>query len=169
MQQSQLQKQAKLLLNKSQSIFELLIAISIFSIAFISLIVLVNSYLNALKTVKERAIANFLAQEGLELIIAKRNIEKIKDPNLSLLDILSPGEYCIDYNLTLNKKTDHCSLYIDDKGFYTHNSTPTSTIFERVISISTSSIAGQDYVIVTSTVQFYNQKIELTTILTEWF
>ncbi|MEM0231610.1 MAG: hypothetical protein QXG78_00670 [Candidatus Methanomethyliaceae archaeon] len=138
-------------------------------IAFISLIVLVNSYLNALKTVKERAIGNFLAQEGLELVIAKRNIERIKNSGMSLLDILPPGKYCVDHNLILSPTTELCPLYIDGNGFYTHNSTPTSTIFERVISISTSSIAGQDYVIVTSTVQFYNQKIELTTILTEWF
>lgn len=163
MQQLQLLKQAKFLSNKSQSIFELLIAISIFLIAFISLITLVNSYLNALKTVKERTIANFLAQEGLELVIAKRNIERINNQDFN--NIFQTGTYCIDYNLDLTQNPSECILYMNQEGFYTHTQTATPTIFSRLLKIDNNG----NYAVVTSTVKFYNQSVELTTILTPWF
>lgn len=167
MQQLRLQKQVKLFLNKSQSAIEVLIAIVIFSTAFIALISLANNYLNALKTTRERILANFLAQEGLELVIAKRNIEQVSFSP-------SDGSYCIDlYTLNNPLRTSNaCQLYINNNGFYNHSSA-TPTIFSRLISISSTStnVNNVDIKIyfVTSSVYVNNQPIvELTTILTQW-
>lgn len=165
MQQYQSQKQAKLFLNKAQSVIEFLISITIFSIAFISLISLVNNYVNALKVSKERIIANFLAQEGLELVIAYRNMQTING-NQGFNSIFPDGTstYCVDYNLNFTPNNNPCPLYIDQNGFYTHTRTSTSTIFSRLITIN----KQQDYAIVTSRVEFYNQNVELSTVLTSW-
>lgn len=155
-------KQAKLFLNKAQNILEIFLAIVIFSIAFISLITLANNYLNALKVSRERIIANLLAQEGLELVIAKRNVDQ---SNFNLVD----GTYCADYNnLSFQSQPQACSLYINNEGFYNHTS-GTSTIFKRLIHISSTSTNGKEIYFVTSTVQVENGPIvELTTILTSW-
>jgi len=165
MQQFQLQKQGKLLSNSSQSVIEFLISIAIFSIAFISLISLVNNYTNALKTAKERIIANFLAQEGLELVIAYRNIQRI-NLNKNFNEIFTNRNYCVDYSLNFQQSTNPCPLYINQDGYYTHNSSnASSTVFKRLIIVSTT----PDYAIIKSKVEFYDQNVELSTVLTPWF
>ena len=161
MQQLRSQKQAKLSLSKAQSSVEFLISLAIFSIAFISLIILVNNYVNALKISKERIIANFLAQEGLELVTAYRNINAGQGfsifPN-------GTSTYCVDYTLNFQQNNNPCPLYIDQNGFYTHTQTSTSTIFRRLVTIE----KQQDYAIIKSKVEFGNQSVELITVLTSW-
>lgn len=159
MQQLQSLKQDKLLSNKAQNILEIFLAIVIFSIAFISLIALSNSYLNALKISRERVLANFLAQEGLELVIAKRNKDQA---NFDL-----NGSYCADYTLNFRPTSTPCLLYINNN-FYNHSS-GAPTIFSRLISISSTSIESATIYHVTSTVYANNQPfVELSIIITQW-
>jgi len=159
MQRFQLQKQGRLLLNKSQTIIEVFISIIIFVIAFVSLVILANRYLIAFKTLKERIVANLLAQEGLELVIAKRNQYFLQGPNISF-----PNSFCIDYDLTISPSSNPCELYLNNEGFYTIQNIGTPTIFKRLIK----TYATSNYIFVTSTVEFENNKINLETILTEW-
>ncbi len=163
MQQYQSRMQDKLFQNKSQSILEVLLSLIIFSIAFVSLIILVNNYLKILKTTKERIIANFLAQEGLELVIAKRNINKAAGKGW--LDGLS-GSNCIDINLDPKPgSSTSCPLYLNDKNQYVHTNTATQTIFSRLIKIE----VNNNIATVTSIVDFGDSPpIELETILTDW-
>lgn len=162
MQQLQSQQQGRLLLNRSQTIVEIFIALMIFSIAFISLIVLVNNYIKILKTAKDRIIANFLAQEGIDLVIAKRNINKAQ--KLNWLDGFY-NNFCIDINLNIIQSNDisNCPLYINNNQF-THTPSSTSTTFSRLISLTTSTHIAT----VTSMVQFEDQTVELQTIITDW-
>jgi len=163
MRQLQSQQQGKSLQSKSQSIVEILLALLVFSIAFISLVILVNNYLKILKTAKDRIIANFLAQEGLELVIAKRNINKVQ--KLDWLNSLNNGSFCIDINLNPQPSSNHCVLYLDSNNRFVHSNTPTSTPFSRLIKLNTST----NIATVTSEVIFdENQKVELETVITDW-
>jgi hypothetical protein len=163
MRQLQSQQQGKSLQSKSQSIVEILLALLVFSIAFISLVILVNNYLKILKTAKDRIIANFLAQEGLELVIAKRNINKVKGS--AWLDGLNNDSFCIDINLNPQPSPKHCVLYLDSNNRFVHSNTPTPTPFSRLITLNVySNIAT-----VTSEVIFdEDQKVELETVITDW-
>jgi hypothetical protein len=163
MRQLQLQQQGKLLRSKSQSIVEILLALLVFSIAFISLVILVNNYLKILKTAKDRMIANFLAQEGLELVIAKRNINKVqRNPWLADLDYNS---FCIDVNLNPKQSNDPCQLYLDNNNQFVHDSSGIPTPFYRLIILDKST----DTATVTSKVVYSeDQKVELETVITDW-
>ena len=163
MRQLQSQQQGKSLQSKSQSIVEILLTLLVFSIAFISLVILVNNYLKILKTAKDRIIANFLAQEGLELVIAKRNINKVKGS--AWLDGLNYGSFCIDIDLNPQPSSNHCSLYLDTNNQFVHFNTPTSTPFSRLITLNVST----NIATVTSEVIFdEDQKVELETVITDW-
>jgi hypothetical protein len=163
MRQLQSQQQGKLLQSKSQSIVEILLALLVFSIAFISLVILVNNYLKILKTAKDRIIANFLAQEGLELVIAKRNINKVKGS--AWLDGLNYDSFCIDINLNLQHSNIPCSLYLNSDNQFVHSNTPTPTPFSRLITLNVST----NIATVTSEVIFdEDQKVELETVITDW-
>jgi hypothetical protein len=162
MRQLQLQQQDKSLRSKGQSIVEILLALLVFSIAFISLVILVNNYLKILKTAKDRIIANFLAQEGLELVIAKRNINKVQ-MNPWLMD-LDYNSFCVDINLSPKQSNDPCQLYLNSNNQFVHNS-GTPTPFYRLIILDKST----DIATVTSRVVFdENQKVELETVITDW-
>jgi hypothetical protein len=161
--QLQLQQQGKSLQSKSQSIVEILLALLVFSIAFISLVILVNNYLKILKTAKDRIIANFLAQEGLELVIAKRNINKVQR-NSWLYD-LSYNKFCIDVNLIPQESNAPCQLYLNNNNQFVHDSSGTPTLFSRLIILDKST----DIATVTSRVVFdEDQKVELETVITDW-
>ncbi|MFZ8848313.1 MAG: type IV pilus modification PilV family protein [Minisyncoccia bacterium] len=161
--QLQSQQQGKSLQSKSQSIVEIFLVLLVFSIAFISLVILVNNYLKILKTAKDRIIANFLAQEGLELVIAKRNINKVKGS--AWLEGLNYDSFCIDINLNLQQSNIPCSLYLDSNNQFVHSNTPTLTPFSRLIKLNTST----NIATVTSEVIFdEDQKVELETVITDW-
>jgi hypothetical protein len=163
MRQLQLQQQDKSLRSKGQSIVEILLALLVFSIAFISLVILVNNYLKILKTAKDRIIANFLAQEGLELVIAKRNINKVQ--KLDWLDGLNYDSFCFDINLNLQHSNIPCPLYLNSDNQFVHSNTPTPTPFSRLIKLSTST----NIATVTSEVIFdEDQEIKLETVITDW-
>jgi hypothetical protein len=119
--------------------------------------------LKILKTAKDRIIANFLAQEGLELVIAKRNINKVRGSDW--LDGLNYISFCIDINLNPQPFSDHCPLYLDSNNQFVHSNTPTPTPFSRLIKLNTSA----NIATVTSEVKFdEDQKVELETVITDW-
>jgi hypothetical protein len=160
--QLQSQQQGKSLQNKSQSIVEILLVLLVFSSAFISLVILVNNYLKILKTAKDRIIANFLAQEGLELVIAKRNINKVRGS--AWLEGLNYDSFCIDINLNLQQSNIPCQLYLDSNNQFVNNS-GTPTPFYRLIILDKST----DIATVTSMVVYSeNQEIKLETVITDW-
>jgi hypothetical protein len=119
--------------------------------------------LKILKTAKDRIIANFLAQEGLELVIAKRNINKVQR-NSWLYD-LSYNKFCIDVNLIPQESNAPCQLYLNNNNQFVHDSSGTPTLFSRLIILDKST----DIATVTSRVVFdEDQKVELETVITDW-
>lgn len=170
MQQLQSQIQVKSFHNKGQTLVEVLMGIALFIFGVVSFILLLNSYFYSFKNVKDRMIANLLAQEGLELVIGKRN-ENIAN-KVGWLDGLgdtSPASttICLDYNLT--PQTD-CNLYIDSNNFFSHSGI-TSTPYSRKIilnSLEGTSLANSTSVEVISIVKFRNQEVKLGTIITKW-
>ncbi len=153
-------KQARYLQNRAQSFTETIIALALFISTFIFFFVLVNNYLKSLREVRERIIAQLLAQEGIELVIAKRNqsIAQNKDWPFNLL---SSTTTCVDYDL----ETTTCGkLYLDGSKF-TYRRTGRSTAFSRTIELApvTSSVIQ-----ITSKVEWQNNKVELESIITKW-
>jgi len=148
--------------NKAQNIIEIFLALLVFSIAFISLVILVNNYIRILKTSKDRIIANFLAQEGLELVIAKRNINKIQRNDW--LNGLNNNNFCIDINFNIIPSSNPCTLYVNNNNQFVHTNTATPSPFSRLIILTTAT----NIATVTSKVQFEDQTVELETVITDW-
>jgi len=175
MQQSQSQIQGKSFRNKGQTLIEVLGGIALFIFGVVSFILLLNSYFSSFKNVKDRIIANLLAQEGLELVIGKRNenIAKIANgQNINWLEGLGninnqSSEICLDYNL--NPRID-CNLYIDSNNFFSHKGNIQTQYSRKIIlnSLDKTSLANSTSVEVISIVKFRNQEIKLGTIITKW-
>jgi hypothetical protein len=173
MQQSQSQIQGKSFRNKGQTLVEVLGGIALFIFGVVSFILLLNSYFSSFKNVKDRIIANLLAQEGLELVIGKRN-ENIANIAKWLDGLGNTNQVsttiCLDYNLTPQTSNSPCPLYIDSNNFFSHTGI-TSTPYSRKIilnSLDNTSLANSTSVEVISIVKFKNQEIKLGTIITKW-
>ena len=165
--------QARSLVNKAQMLTEVLVGLAIFIFGFTVFFMLINSYLISFRQIRERLVANFLAQEGLELVLAKRNenIAKNIAPNptnwldgLASTTATSTTIY-LDYNLATSSSP---QLFIDDSGFFSHRgATPTS--FSRAIILNSQQPLNQaTSVEVISRVNFYDQQVEFKTIITKW-
>ena len=191
LQQSLSAKLAKYHQNKKgQFIVEVLLAIIVFLLVFVGFYNLIYSYVKTLSQSKEVFIANFLAQEGLELVRAFRNYrfainlcrETIGEEITGVISYPFCPEYstsswlgdlgdndtssitfCLNYDFT----TSSCNnvLYLNDEGFFTHSSSATTTIFKRFITVTTTldgiNIENASSVKVISTVEFGDKKINL--------
>lgn len=169
MQQLHLQTQDKYYQNEGFTLIEVLLAIFLFLVGLTSFLLLLSNYFISFKNVKDRMIANLLAQEGLELVIAKRNLNISENKNW-LNGLANSNEksviICLDY--TLNVYPD-CKLYFS-KNYLSHN-IGIPTIFTRKIilnSLDDNSLQNSNNVKVTSIVEWQNGSIELSTIITKW-
>jgi hypothetical protein len=85
-------------MNKGVSLVEVSIALLIITISLVVFLTLASNYIRTVKTINELFIMNFLAQEGLELVIAWRN-KQVEAPFGSF--IAPPtinGAYCISFS-----------------------------------------------------------------------
>jgi hypothetical protein len=183
-------KRVKFHLNKAQFIPETLLSIFIFLLVFLAFYNLIIAYNRNLKSSTDRIIANFLAQEGLELVRGIRNYNYaykltnyqpgetinisewleglVNDPNATTVKI------CLNYDYTTSSCNDlnEASLYLKD-GFFTHNSSTssTSTKFKRLIIITTENLHNNEPIInatsvlVKSQVKWENNVIELNSLI----
>ncbi len=130
----------------SFTLLEVIIAITVLTIAIGGSFALIQQTLIASSQNKLKLTAYYLAQEGIEII---RNIrdsnwlkQKRKDPDVSwdagLADGLSVGEsrdYIADYNDTSLSSFEDKPLNLDSSGFYSYSSGE-PTLFKRKISIA---------------------------------
>lgn len=187
-------KQGKLSQNKAQFITEILLALLVFLIVFVSFYSLLTSYIRNTKLETDRIIANFLAQEGLELVRALRNyryvinacretINETGDPfcneyNTStwLGDIgdnsVSSTIICLDYSYTTtscnNLDSLSSNLYLNNNGFFSIDPTGSSTKFKRIVEISNpdgTPIENATSLKVVSKVKWNDNQIELRGII----
>lgn len=130
------------------TILEITVVIFIITIGMMGVLSLVNQNIQVEYVNKNMVIGSQLAQEGLELVRNKRDINWRKEvdwehsavPN-SAADIIQDGTYAIDYTGAINATPNDVSaagakLYQDVNGFYTSNSVGTTpTIFSRLITV----------------------------------
>ncbi|MCS7184200.1 MAG: hypothetical protein NZ866_02530 [Patescibacteria group bacterium] len=162
--------QEKYTQNKGLSIPEVLLVLVVFLITFIGFYNLIFSYIRNLQSASDRIVANFLAQEGLELVRAIRNyrwginycrnIVSTTDSSIiypycpeyttstwlsELVDNQSNSFLCINYDFstsTCNNFDDPNSiLYLNNSNFFTSNiSNATPTKFKRIVTITTADL-----------------------------
>jgi len=162
--------------NDGFSFIELLAVMFIVNVALVTLI---NMSMQAIQTERFNRnvlIAAQLAQEGIELVrnVRDNDWQAGVTPN-TIFNSAIDGVYAMDYTfgpatvLTGDLNDNNSKLYLDARGYYSHDSTGTSTKFRRAISITTSGTASTT---VASEVRFSdgitarNYKVE--TILYDW-
>lgn len=169
----------KLKINQGFSLVEAAVFLIVLLIGFIVFFRLVNSSILTLKTVKEQVMANFLAQEGLQLALAKRN-QNFRNNQLWLNQLWDSGasaQICLNPDLTVIANCDPTkqTLYLSNN-VYSHT-VARKSIFSRVISLipyspvncQPNSANDCKAVSVTSTVSWGKGKpINLNIIMTQW-
>ncbi len=159
------------------SMIELVAVIGIVTVGMIGLLSLVIVNLQAQDSNKGYLVASMLAQEGLELVRNKRDLNWLEqtDPWYSGLD----GSYTIEFNYGSDNYTitpitggfsdGNTKLYVDGQGFYTHLSAGnTDTRFRSMVNAS---ISG-DSLMASSTVTWPGRhgtlKYQADTVLYDW-
>ena len=134
-----------------QGLIELVVAIGIIMIVLMGVVGLFLSNYSGEQSAKARIVGANLAREGVELV---RNI---RDTNWLFIDEnmfcegsscqwysgLNAGEYIVvsdfdnilDNNVYLNSDVSDTTLYINENGFYSHNSSGKPTLYHRVVTI----------------------------------
>ena len=162
--------------NDGFSFIELLAVIFIVNVALVTMISMSLQAIQTERFNRNVLIAAQLAQEGAELVrnIRDNDWQAGVSPN-SIFDSSNDGVYAIDYALGAatalagGLSDDNSKLYLDGAGYYSHDSTGTSTKFRRAITIMTAGTASTSVV---SEVRFSdgvtarNYKVE--TMLYDW-
>lgn len=140
---------AKIRNNEGFSFIELLAVMFIVNVALVALISMSMQAIQTERFNRNVLIAAQLAQEGVELV---RNVRDTDwqagvTPN-SVFNPAYDGVYAMDYTLspatalTGGLADDDSRLYLDGNGYYSHDSTGSSTKFRRAITIQTGGIAS---------------------------
>ena len=169
---------------KGFTLLETAISLGFLTIGFLVLISLSTNYVKTLTLARERVIATFLSQEGLEAVLAKRNENFKQGPNdVWWLDGLAgttaskstadSSVICIDVTLNMVSacSDDNSKLYRDADGFYLHTVSSDTPVFSRKITlhpVDTPSFDTAKVVAVISQVSFIGKQVELTTLMTQW-
>jgi prepilin-type N-terminal cleavage/methylation domain-containing protein len=129
--------------NKGFTLLEVIAAIFILTVGIGSALVLISQTLSAASLAKERLIASYLVQEGIEIVrnIRDTNWLKSRTATTTWDDGLPNGDWQADYlsqNLTTYPSYDTSPLFlnIDANNFYSYSSGGSPTIFKRKITIS---------------------------------
>ncbi len=129
---------------------EIIVAISVLSFGIISVYGAFSMIINATYNISGRFTAAYLAQEGLEVVRNLRDnnfLNESQDPNVTWSTGLL-GSPC-DSGCILDYKTENFTqlmpyngqfLKINDAGFYSNDSSSTTTIFQR--KITTKQVTG---------------------------
>ena len=165
--------------NKSFTLLEVIIAITILTLAVGGSFSLIQQTLVASSLVESRLVAYYLAQEGIEIVKNIRDsnwlIQHKADSTHSWKEGILAGTWEADYNDTALSFNLDRSLYIDGtNGFYVYLDSPSSedieTKFKRKIIINE---IGDDVLEVTIRVQMTErgriQNIEVINYLHNWY
>ncbi len=166
--------------NKSFTLLEVIIAVSILTVAVGGTYSLIYQTLRAASLANSKLIAAHLAQEGVETVRNLRDnnwLNQRISPGLSWKAGLGAGEYEMDYNDTvlISFVGEGRYLYIDgNNGFYAYLDSPgpgdTQTKFKRKITIAE---IGNDEIDITARV-FWQERggeyeIEVMENLYNWY
>lgn len=155
--------------SRSFSLVEAAAFLAVLIFGFMAIFRLVTSYLNATRTAKERVVANLLAQEGIELILSKRNdnlIVAMTGGSQTWLQGFPPGDFCIDPT-RLEPFSCNGQLVLEGGFRFTHGS-GTTTPFNRKLSLSTN-ISSASSTVISSIVSWgQGGRVELKSLMTKW-
>ncbi len=147
------------------TLLEITVCIFIIVLAMLGILSLANQNIQVQMVNRNMVVASQLAQEGLEAVRNKRDVnwlekadwEQSATPgagqNSDILQGTTPGNgtpvnYTIDaYTGTIsdvggNIASDAAKLYLNSAGFYTHSLTATSTQFSRLIIVGNETTAS---------------------------
>jgi len=135
-------------------LLEAIIAVGVLVTIFAATITLYVSSVGGLRISNDQLIATYLAQDGMEQVIAKRQYNYDNSP--TWLDGLSnciPGPCSAEYferemYLPLPACVADCALYIDANGEYSSDSSGKPSHFKRKINITWDGISHEAYVTV---------------------
>lgn len=134
--------------NSAFSILEVIIAISIMAIGMLGVTSLMVQNLQVSNIDRDYLTAAMLAQEGLELVRNKRDLNWLTDGANWYDDIINDGDYVIDYypssdtEINIDVSVDDISdagarLMVDEYGYYAHNiGGGVNTDFYRLIEVT---------------------------------
>ncbi|MDD4902587.1 MAG: hypothetical protein PHE24_05650 [Patescibacteria group bacterium] len=145
--------------NSGFTLLEITIVIFIIVIGLIGILSLANQNVQVGTINKNTLIASQLAQEGLEVVRNKRDVNWLQGGTWntssttgSHLDIIqAAANYiytvdaytgAIDNTLTSGINDSLAKLYLNAGGFYTHAITATTTAFSRIITVGNESAAS---------------------------
>jgi type II secretory pathway pseudopilin PulG len=140
--------------NSGFTILEIVAVIFIIALGLSGVMSLVNQNIQTGYINKNTLIASQLAQEGLELVRNKRDINwlqkgdwKTSSTTNSRLDIIQDGAYAVDYTGAIDAAVNDIAdpgakLYLTAGGFYTHAVTAVPTSFSRLIAVGDESGAS---------------------------
>ncbi len=154
---------------RSFSLIEAAAFLAILVFGFTAIFQLITSYLNATKTAKERVIANLLAQEGIELVLAKRNDNLIlaaAGAGQTWLQGFPVGDFCLDPT-RLEPFACGGQLVLENNFRFTHGSGMT-TPFRRKLNLSTNLSSANSTIIDSVVTWGQGGRVELKALMTKW-
>lgn len=157
--------------NSGFSIIEVMVAVGIISVGMMGVLSLMSQNVQVQAVTKNNLIASMLAQEGIELVRNIRDTNWLTSTATNYYDNIFATS-TID-NIGIYTKSDldfndaSSTLAIDSKGLYSAHGA-TSTIFKRLITVSSTT----DYMNIKSTVRWtrngQNHDYVAETILYDW-
>jgi len=122
--------------SKGFTLLEVILAITVLTIAVSGVFILITQVFKASSAVQSKLIASELAQEGIEITrnIRDTNWLKYDDWDNGLDNGVWEADY-ISEDLSRSFGSGTC-LYIDDNGFYSYSPSANQTKFKRKITIS---------------------------------
>lgn len=118
---------------KSFTLIETLVAIFVLTSGILGVLALVSKTISGVAYSRQKFIATYLAQEGIEIVRNLRDGNLLK--NQEWKEGLNAGTYEVDYNDISLSSFSNRSLKLDSNGFYSYDS-GTETPFQRKIILS---------------------------------
>jgi len=153
--------------NKGFTLIEVLLSVFIITVAVLGLYNGINYSYNSIEKAKEKFIAAYLAEEGIELV------KNLRDSNFVTgsawnngLTICAAGCKMDADDAVLDAVTPTAFLLIDSSGYYSYNAGGTQTIFSRKITITS---INADKIKVSASVYYGDQEFLLEQYLYNWW
>ena len=158
--------------NKGFTLIEVLLSVFIITVAVLGLYNGISYSFNSIEKAKDKFVAAYLAEEGIELVknIRDSNFVANKTDWKEGLTVCSGSYGCrIDYNdasliTNANSTEEKAPLWIDN-GFYNYTASGIKTIFSRKIAISD---VNADKIKVSIVVYYDNEEFLLEQYLYNW-
>ena len=146
------------------TLLEVLVAVSVLVIGSVAAFSTISATIRSVTFAKDKLIASFLAQEGIEIVKNIRNTNWIRGNPWN--QGLSSGSWQVDYNDTSLSNYTGAFLNLGANGYYSYDPGGTPTKFQRRITIQQ---VSPDELRVRVEVFWEGRRFEVTSIITNWW